>query len=68
MSWISRTNALRIEFCERTGLTKSPSSLPKHVDVEVIENGYALQPVVHADPQLQTVRIELDFEVRNLGQ
>lgn len=68
MSWIGRTDARSFEFCKRTGLTESPSSLAKHVAIQVIENGYALQPVVHADPQLQTLRIELDFEVRNLAQ
>lgn len=68
MSWIGQPAALRVEFCERTGLTESPSSLAKHVDVQVMENGYALQPILHADPQLQTLRIELDFEVRRLAQ
>ena len=68
MSWIGRPDALSIEFCERTGLTESPGSLAKHVAVHVIENGYALQPIMHADSQLQALWIELDFEVRNLAQ
>ena len=51
MSWIGLPDAPGIEVCERTGLAKSPSTLAKHVDVQVIENGYGFQPILHVNPQ-----------------
>jgi hypothetical protein len=56
MSWIGRSDALGIEFCERTRLTESPCGLAKHVDIQVIENGYGLQPILHVNPQGRAYR------------
>ena len=63
MSWICRPDPRRIEFCERAGLTAGPSSLAKHVHVQVIENWYAWQFILTANPQLNAATY-----IGNLGR